>query len=162
MITIISMVFGILGSLLPSLIRLLEKKMEFQYEIKLTELKIEAATKGLEMAVQVEDLKSLVQEGSNLRDHDMYIDGGQFINTLRASVRPVITYTFFIFFIVIKCLAFLVMINQGLPAKEAILTIWDVYTVSLFSTILAFWFGARALSKFEEMYGNKSSITLKK
>lgn len=162
MITIISTIFGVLASIIPNIVRLLEKRMEYKYEIRLLELKIEAATKGLEMAVQVEDIKSLVQEGESLREHDIYLDGGQYINALRASVRPVITYTFFIFFIGIKLLAFMVMINQGINSKEALITILDVHTISIFSTVFGFWFGARAMTKFEEMYRNKPVFTAKK
>lgn len=164
MITIISTLLGLLAGILPTLIKVFEKRMEYKYELLLLQLKTEAAIKGLELSTVIAEGKDLVIEGSDLRKHDTHLDGGKYIESLRASVRPVLTYAFFILFCVVKLLVCIVMINQGINSKEILEAIWDSHTTSLFSTILAFWFGARAMTKFEEIQANKpiSQTTIKR
>jgi len=151
MIALLSSIFGIVSGLLPSLISLLQKRMEYQDELKLIELKIEAATKNLELQTVVTDMSTLVEEGKDLRLADSLIDGGQFINTLRASIRPVITYVFFGLFIITKLAAAFVMLAQGINIPDMLNAIWDTHTVALFGAIMGFWFGSRAVTKMEEM-----------
>ena len=69
-------------------------------------------------------------------------------NTLRYSVRPVITYGFFVLFLVIKLQGlFHGMIEDHTPIVQLLPVIWDEGTESLFAAILAFWFGSRAFEK---------------
>jgi hypothetical protein len=93
----------------------------------------------------------MVRADSQLRqsalDHDKSIDGGKFINALRASVRPVITYTFFLVFIAVKVAAAYVMLTTGQSVPEMLKAVWDAETMALFSTIIAFWFGSRVMEK---------------
>lgn len=131
--------------------------MEYQYELRLMELKIEAATKNLELTALVTDMSTLVEEGKDIRYHDSVIDGGEFINTLRASIRPVITYVFFIVFVVTKLAAMFVMVAQGINIPDMLNAIWDTHTVALFSAIMGFWFGSRAVTKMEDIYQQRNS-----
>ena len=68
--------------------------------------------------------------------------------TLRAGVRPLITYGLFALFAFIK----LKGMFQGYyvdhtPALLLLPVLWDEGTQSLFAAVLAFWFGSRALEK---------------
>lgn len=166
LLTIISTVLGILSSSIPNLLRIWERRNEARYELELTKLRLEGLKAGLDVSKDIEDIKALVREGESTRSHDSVLDGGEFINKLRASVRPVITYTFFLFFIFVKLTAFVLVISQGLTVENlnlAMATIFDDTTVAVFSTILGFWFGARALEKFSEaqkvIYINKDDST---
>lgn len=155
MITLLSSLFGILTSLMPSILKILERRMEFKYEVELTKLRIEAATKGYQFSLNTEEIKSVVVEGQSIRDHDLELDGNQFIDTLRSSVRPVVTYVFFTVFILVKLFALLIMTNQGVDMSNAINIIWDVNTQSIFAAILGFWFGSRTISLLEEKYSQR-------
>ena len=73
-----------------------------------------------------------------------------FISALQASVRPVITYFFFILFGTIKGLAVYVAVKEGDDVSQAILNSWDQETAILFSTVISFWFGGRAMRKIRE------------
>jgi hypothetical protein len=102
MLALLSPLLGIFGSLLPNIVRIFERKQEIQYELQLTKIKLDAAKEQAEIQLSVENVKADVEEGKSVRDHDSSIDGGKFINALRSSIRPVITYTFFILFVAIK------------------------------------------------------------
>jgi hypothetical protein len=144
MIALISTLLGLMGGFLPKLLGYFERKKEHQYALEIHRLNIEAARENIKLQVSLEEIKSLVDEGKSLRDHDSQSDGGWFIQNLRASVRPVITYIFFALFIVTKVTVFYIMLNGGAAGLAIMAAIWDEATVGLFCTIMAFWFGSRA------------------
>ena len=147
MLALLSPFFGIVGSLLPSIVRIFERKQEIKYELDLAKLKIDAAERQADLQFNVEMVKASAVERQSLLDHDKSLDGGKFLNALRASIRPVITYTFFFLFCAVKIAAAYVMLSQGQSVPEMLKAVWDVETMSLFSTIIAFWFGSRVMEK---------------
>ena len=159
MLALLSPVFGILGSLLPSIVRIFERQQEIKYEIQLTKIKLDAAERQADLQFNIE----MVKADSNLRqsalDHDKSLDGGKFNNALRASIRPVITYSFFFLFVLIKIAAAWVMIDTGQSIPEMLRAVWDVETASLFAVIISFWFGARVMEKQERIPQPQVMIT---
>jgi hypothetical protein len=146
-LALLSPLFGIIGSLLPSIVRIFERKQEIKYELELTKVKLDAAERQANLDFNIEMVKSDSQLRQSALDHDKSIDGGKFINALRASVRPVITYTFFLVFIAVKVAAAYVMLTTGQSVPEMLKAVWDAETMALFSTIIAFWFGSRVMEK---------------
>ena len=149
MLALLSPFFGIIGSLLPSIVRIFERKQEIKYELDLAKLKIDAAERQADLQFNVEMVKASSVERQSLLDHDKSLDGGIYINALRASIRPVITYSFFFLFVAVKVAAAYVMLSTGQSVPEMLKAVWDVETMSLFSTIIAFWFGSRMMEKQE-------------
>ncbi len=65
-------------------------------------------------------------------------------------MRPVITYAFFLLFATVKTAALYVLIvDQGLTAAQALPQIWGPETQALFAAVMSFWFGQRTLAKGE-------------
>lgn len=159
MLALLSPLFGIIGSLLPSVVRLFEKKQDQKHELELRKLDIEAAKAGYEANLAVENVKADVAEGQSLRAHDSELDGGVVINTLRASIRPVVTYIFFGLFVAIKITAGFAMYHIGADVPAILKAIWDTETMSLFSTIIAFWFGLRTLEKMDQIILSNNTPT---
>ena len=160
MLALLSPFFGIIGSLLPSIVRIFERKQEIKYEIELTKIKIDAAERQADLQFHVEEIKADSELRQSALDHDKSIDGGKFINALRASIRPVITYTFFFLFVSVKVAAAYVMIKTGQSVPEMLKAVWDVETMSLFSTIIAFWFGSRVMEKQERIPQPSVNVTV--
>jgi hypothetical protein len=149
MLALLSPLFGIVGSLLPSIVRIFERKQEIKYELDLAKIKIDAAERQADLQFDIEAIKAYAVERQSILDHDKSLDGGKFINALRASIRPVITYAFFFLFCAVKIAAAWTMIASGQSIPEMLKAVWDVETMSLFSTIIAFWFGSRMMEKQE-------------
>jgi len=160
MLALLSPFFGILGSLLPSIVRIFERKLELKHEIELTKLKIDASIHQANVTFDTEVVKAVAIERQSILDHDKSIDGGKFINTLRASIRPVITYAFFFVFIAVKISAAYVMIETGQSVPAMLDAVWDLETMSLFSTIIAFWFGSRMIEKQERIPQPQLTVTV--
>lgn len=162
MLALLSPLFGILGSLLPSIVRIFERKQEIKYELDLTRIKLDAALQQAQVEYNIESVKADVAEGESVRSHDKSIDGGKYLNALRASIRPVITYVFFLLFVAVKVAAAWVMLASGQSVPEMLKAVWDVETMSLFSTIIAFWFGSRVMEKMDTRIMNSGyNVTVK-
>ncbi len=144
---LLSPFLGILGSLLPNIVNIFAKREEYKYDIELLKVQGDIALQSAQANLDLENVKADAAEGVALYDHDKSIDGGKFLNALRASIRPVITYMFFFLFCAVKISAAYVMIHAGLSIPDMLAAVWDAETMGLFSTIIAFWFGARVLEK---------------
>ena len=155
LLTLLSPFFGILGSLLPNIVQIFAKREEYKHDIDLLEAQSKFAVQQAQASLDIENVKADALEGQSIYDHDKSIDGGKFINALRASIRPVITYLFFFLFVTVKIAAASVMINKGLSIPDMLSAVWDQPTMALFSTIVAFWFGARTLEKMDSANRNR-------
>jgi len=140
LLTVISTFVGFLGSIIPKLITVWEKKVDYEFQLQITEMQSKAA-------LDTQAIKSDADEAESLRVHDAALSGGKFVDSLRASVRPVITYIFFGLFVTVKVAAVYVLIHAEVAPLEILRAVWDAETMSLFATIVAFWFGDRFFAK---------------
>lgn len=67
----------------------------------------------------------------------------QWVVNLSATVRPLITYFFFLEFVLLTFLS-----AFGLISLELFQLLWSSEVVSIFSVIISFWFGQRLVSKW--------------
>jgi hypothetical protein len=160
MLAILSPFLGIIGSLLPSIVRIFERKLELKHEIELTKIKLDAAERQADLTYNIEMVKGDAISRQSALDHDKSLDGGIFINALRSSVRPIVTYIFFITFLAVKISAAYVMLTTGQSVPEMLDAVWDMETMALFSTIIAFWFGSRAIEKQDRNTIPQAQVTI--
>ena len=73
--------------------------------------------------------------------------GVKFIDGLRGSVRPVITYAFFGLFVFVEVSAYIGLTAQGVSALDAANATFDEDIKALFAAVLSFWFGGRAINR---------------
>lgn len=67
------------------------------------------------------------------------------LDCLKISIRPVITYALFFFFLVTKFTLLFAMIHGGINIQYVQNQILDENTVSFLSLLIAFWFGSRSI-----------------
>ena len=148
MLTLLGSLFGFISSTFPAILKFYQNKQNHSHELALgnqqmEHLRLDASQRLKEIGAQAD-----IAEGKALYQHDAQLSGGSFIDSLRASVRPVITYAFFLLFSSIKLSAlYLLITQQGLELDSALTQIWDAETQALFAAVMSFWFGQRALLK---------------
>ena len=153
MITLLGSLLGFGSSFLPEVLNYFKRGQEQKHELQRMKMEIELMAKSSEFKIQELDKEAEIKEAEGLYKHDS-VDAGGFINALRGSVRPIITYAFFGLFVAIKVTALISLMS--LPEMElnmALNMIWDDQTAGLFSAIMAFWFGNRAVSKYYKTKG---------
>ena len=153
MMTIIGSLLGFGTSFLPEVLNYFKRGQEQKYELQRMQMEMELMAKRSELNIADLDKAAEIKETEGLYKHDN-VDAGGFINALRGSVRPIITYAFFGLFVAIKVTALLSLLNQtGVSLNIALDTIWDDQTAGLFAAIMSFWFGNRAVSKYYKTKG---------
>jgi hypothetical protein len=148
MIALLGSLLGFGTSFLPQVLGFFQAKQEHKNKLEIMTLQAKMAAQGIELQLQVLDKQADIAETKGLYAHDQSLDSGQFINALRGSVRPVITYAFFGLFIATKIIVMIKVMNAGGDWMQGVELMWDDETAGLMSAILAFWFGNRAVSKF--------------
>ena len=148
MMTLLGSLLGFGTSFLPEVLNYFKAGQEHKHNLERMQLEMDLMQKRSELKLQIMDKQADIKEAEGLYRHDS-IDAGGFVNALRGSVRPVITYAFFGLFVAIKVVAVMTMMNeQGADLAGALNVIWDDNTAGLFAAIMSFWFGNRAVSKY--------------
>ena len=148
MISLLGTLLGLGTSIVPEVIGFFKQKQADKHDLEMLEAKAKYADQMSKLKIKELDSEAEIAETNGLYEHDRSIDAGGFVNGLRGSVRPVITYMFFLMFAAVKGTMIYAMItNQNLDWTIAIETAWDSDTAAVFSAIIAFWFGNRAMSK---------------
>lgn len=161
--TLISALLGILSSILPNVIQYFQRKQEIKYELELAGLKINAALQGIKLETERAEIVAGYEEGKDVRAHDLGIDESGPLAVFRASVRPTITYAFFIMFVSVKFLTAVVVIRQGglnIANMQTFTTImFDDSTLAIFGTLIGFWFGTRSITKLTAVIPQNSAVS---
>ena len=153
MITLLGSLLGFGTSFLPEVLNYFKRGQEQKHELQRMKMEIELMAKRSEFKIQELDKEAEIKEAEGLYKHDS-VDAGGFINALRGSVRPIITYAFFGLFVAIKVTALIRLMSlPEMQLNMALSMIWDDQTAGLFSAIMAFWFGNRAVSKYYKTKG---------
>lgn len=114
-------------------------------QARIAEMRVASELKINETSQQAD-----IDEGKNLLEHDSSLVGTGFIDGLRKSVRPVITYEFVLLFTVFKTIMLIYAIKSGYSLKDIAEIIFDDLTQTLFGSALSFWFGSRTIDKFRK------------
>lgn len=171
MLTLISTIFSFLAGGLPRFLEFLRDRGDKKQEIELLGMQIQRELElrklGFDAEAKLEEIRSLqlemetahqefqarlgaqTEELKSIYRHDVDIGDGasQWVINLRASVRPVVTYGFFLLLVLIDIGIFIYGVNVGATFIEIASQLWDENTQALFASIIAFHFGGRAFRK---------------
>lgn len=148
MLTLLGSLLGFLSSTFPDLLKLWQDRADRHHELAILDRQMEQMKLGHHQRLEAIGLEADIAESRALYQHDSQPSGVRWVDGLRASVRPVITYAFFMLFTLVKTSALIALVNeQGMTLIEALPQIWDQETQALFAAVMSFWFGQRALAK---------------
>jgi len=163
------MLAGILGSLLgfgssvvPAIMDGFKSKQDQKFELAKMEKVAELRKAGYTHELDMYNEMGADTEHQRLIDHDIAIsqhDG--VIGALQRSVRPIITYAFFLLFTAIEISLLMEALDSGMTVSDSLNVLWDDDTKAIFASIVSFWFGSRAIDKNREReYKMKKSETI--
>lgn len=153
MITFLGSLLGLVGSAFPEFLKVYRDQKDRDHELKILDRQIERMRKGHQVRLEEIQYQSDAGIAKALYKHARFT-GVKWVDALAGTVRPVLTYAFFLLYAVMKyaqwCVAW-VMVGQESWA-EAILNIWHLEDQALFATVISFWFGQRMIQKAREGY----------
>ena len=171
MLTLLSTLVSFLAGGLPKLLEFFQDRADKRHEMELAQLQIQREIEmrklGFEAQERVEQIhtQQLMLETSAqtnvavidaqkselqaLYAHDTALNEGtsQWMKNLRASVRPVITYGFFLLLVGIDIALVWRAFTHDIGFQQLADQLWDDETQALFASIIAFHFGGRAFGK---------------
>jgi hypothetical protein len=154
MLSLLGTLLGFGTSIIPSIFDFFKEKSKRAADLEELKLRADLQARGIELnikqiqaQVKVEEAKAETAQMAGLYAQDASLKGSPWIESMRASLRPVITYVFFTLFVLIKVCALISLIRAGSPVVDALPKLWDEETAGLFSAVIAFWFGNRAFDK---------------
>jgi len=140
MLSLLGSLLGFGTSFLPRVLDFFQDRADKAHEL-------EIMTRQAEIQLDRTSIDANIREVETIHEHDSALDGGGFINGLRASVRPVITYLFMFLFIAVEVATYVLLLNNGITPGDALLNVWNDEVMAMWSAILAFWFGGRQFRK---------------
>lgn len=147
MTTLIASLLGFIASLFPELIKLWREGRDRQHELAILDRQMEQQRQGHTQRLEEIRVVGDIAESQAVYNFASHPTGVKWVEALQASVRPVITYAFFLVFAVVKIAALRTLAADGLELAEALQAIWDVETQALFAAVMGFWFGSRQIQK---------------
>ena len=146
MLSLLGSLLGFGTSFLPKVMDYFQDKSDKKHELLVMEVQIkqqkELAVQKLEMVNVEADIREI-----EALQKSMQPTGVKWVDGLRGSVRPVITYAFFLLFCFVEISAYLALTASGVSGLDALNAVWDEDTKGLFACVLSFWFGGRALAR---------------
>jgi hypothetical protein len=151
MFTLLGSLLGFSTSIFPSILEYFQDKKDKKYELDSIELQMKLMDKQSECSTQElklkEDIRRMeleleVEKESVIGAHKSQpVIGIKFIDGLRGSVRPIITYWFMGLYTFSK-VSLMLSINESnwLLLSQKLFSDEDI---AMLATILAFWFGDR-------------------
>lgn len=147
-LSLLGTALGFGTSVIPEVLCYFKQGQQNKQDLAMLEQKAKYAAQLSELKISELDAQADIAETKGIYEHDRSIDAGGFVNALRGSVRPVLTYSFFTLFATIKGVTLYTMVNtEGMDLSAGMLAIWDDETSVIFSSIIAFWFGSRSMGK---------------
>jgi hypothetical protein len=146
--TLIGALCGFGASITPEIVGVIKDSKQHEYTMEEKRLELEAAKENYTFQVQLNTLTTNTDELKALLAHDAALKGNAFIEFLRASVRPVVTYIFMGMFCIVKLTFLYTMLTHDIKFTEAVPLLWDTDSMSIFAAVLSFWFGSRALDQY--------------
>lgn len=160
MITLLTTLLSFAAGGLPKLLSFFQDRSDKSHELDMAKMQMERdlrmAEAGYLAQARVEEIKTdqvymetQAQERAAMYQHDIEIGKGasQWVVNARAMVRPALTYGMFLVFVFVEIAGFWYAWYHDVPFSEALRLLWSDETITIWSSIIAFWFGTQAFSK---------------
>jgi hypothetical protein len=145
-ITLLGAALGLFSSVLPDVLGLFRESADNKHELAILEIQVrrDVAAHGFKMEeimaqADVREVEAIHREFAQRKETWKWIEA------LISSVRPVITYAFFGLYAAVKWAQLELATRATGEVVLALPAVWHETDMALFATIIAFWFGQRAM-----------------
>ena len=148
MLSLLGAALGFGTSVLPSVIDLFQQRQKDAQELKMLEAKGKYAAQLSSLKLDELESKADIAEAEGIYASMRAANAKSgFAAALSGSVRPVITYLFVGFFLVVQITSLMYAMNNGADFRDALKEVWSQDVNLLFTSIISFWFGSRQFAK---------------
>ncbi len=149
MLSLLGSLLGFGTSFLPKVIDMFQDRADKKHELAVMDVQIRQQKELANQKLEAINVEADIREIESLHK-SMQPTGVRWVDGLRGSVRPVITYAFFLLFCFVEISAYFSLTAQGVSGLDAVDAVWDEDTKALFAAVISFWFGGRAISRVKK------------
>ena len=122
MLTLIGSLLGFATSAIPDIMSLFRERADRKHELAVLDRQMEQMRLGHTQRLEEIEVEADIVESKALYKHDVALGGSsRWVDGLRASVRLLITYAFFVLFAAVKGSGlYLLIVVEGLLIAEAL------------------------------------------
>jgi hypothetical protein len=156
MIALFSALLGFASSILPEFFKQHQDARDKAHELALLDrqsaIEFQRAAVDLDKSIQAALAAQSIAVQESYRA-DIAANKASWVSAYSASVRPTITYAFFLLYAAVKSAQFWLLLHPELPWQtastlaSALAAIWTEEDIAIFSAVIAFWFGDRMLRR---------------
>jgi|TARA_X000001382_G_scaffold117392_1_gene97062 hypothetical protein len=151
MLSLLGAALGFGTSVLPSVIDLFQQRQKDAQELKMLEAKGKYAAQLSSLKLDELESKADIAETEGIYASMRAANAKSgFAAALSGSVRPVITYLFVGFFLLVKITTLMYAMNNGADFRDALNEVYSDDVNLLFTSIISFWFGSRQFAKLRK------------
>lgn len=143
MMTLIASFLGLLTSAFPDVLKMFRDAQDRKHELTILQMQMQQQAQGHSERLEEINVQADIAEMNSLANRVPVKTGVLWVDALNGTVRPVITYAFFLLYAYIK-------------VQQAIHTPWMLWAEedqAIFAAIISFYFGQRAMSKVRARHG---------
>ncbi len=159
MIALVGAILGFFGSAVPEIIKYFKVKQDYAHEKEMYQLQVESMKTEHEYKMREVEAEADIRESEALyKASEIKLTGWKVVDGIimlyNSSVRPTVTYCFCIFYGLAKFGQYqMIKASSSAGATEVIWKLFNEEDMALFSTVLAFWFGARSMRHLMDAVG---------
>ena len=148
MLTLLGSLLGFATSFAPKIFDFFQERADRAHELAMIDRQMEQMKLGGELRLQESNAQADIAQAKAIYRHDSSIKSATWVDNLRGSVRPIITYLLVVTFIAIKGAGLYALIAiEGMAIYQALPAIGDDQFNAMLAAGISFWFGSRAMNR---------------
>ena len=148
MLTLLGSLLGFASSFAPKIFDYFQERADRAHELAMIDRQMEQMKLGSQLKLEEINAQADIAQAKAIYRHDSSIKSATWVNNLRGSVRPVITYLLVITFIAIKGAGlYALIVIEGMAIYQALPVIGDDQFNAMLAAVISFWFGSRAMNR---------------
>ena len=148
MLTLLGSLLGFATSFAPKIFDFFQERAHRAHELAMIDRQMEQMKLGGELRLQEINAQADIAQAKAIYRHDSSIKSATWVDNLRGSVRPIITYLLVVTFIAIKGAGLYALIAiEGMAIYQALPAIGDDQFNAMLAAVISFWFGSRAMNR---------------
>ena len=148
MLTLLGSLLGFATSFAPKIFDFFQERADRAHELAMIDRQMEQMKLGGELRLQEINAQADIAQAKAIYRHDSSIKSATWVDNLRGSVRPIITYLLVVTFIAIKGAGLYALIAiECMAIYQALPAIGDDQFNAMLAAVISFWFGSRAMNR---------------
>ena len=148
MLTLLGSLLGFATSFAPKIFDHFQEKADRAHELAMIDRQMEQMKLGSQLKLEEINAQADIAETRAIYRHDAAIKPATWVDNLRGTVRPAITYLLVLCLIAIKfCGLYALVAIEGMAIYQALPTIADDQFNAMIAAVISFWFGSRAIKR---------------